>query len=60
MEPKNERNERTFAHLQKLRDARVLIPVDEKPLYYAAVNSKSCKLTSLGMSYWQLAKHGHI
>ncbi len=59
-EPKNEKNERTFAHLQKLRDARLLIPVGEKHLYYAAVNSKACKLTTLGQSYWQLAKQGRI
>jgi hypothetical protein len=60
MEPKNEKNERTFAHLQKLRDARLLVPVGEKHLYYAAVNSKACKLTTLGRFYWQLAKQGRI
>jgi hypothetical protein len=58
--PQNEKNERTFAHLQKLRDARLLIPVGEKHLYYAAVNSKACKLTTLGQFYWQLAKQGRI
>lgn len=59
-EPKNEKNERTFAHLQKLRDGRLLVPVGEKHLYYAAVNSKACKLTSLGRFYWELAKQGRI
>jgi hypothetical protein len=60
MEPKDEKNERTFAHLQKLRDARLLVPVGEKHLYYAAVNSKACKLTTLGRFYWQLAEQGRI
>jgi hypothetical protein len=59
-EPKDEKNERTFAHLQKLRDARLLVPVGEKHLYYAAVNSKACKLTTLGQFYWQLANQGRI
>jgi hypothetical protein len=60
IEPSNERNERTFAHLQELRDARLLIPVGETHLYYAAVNSKACKLTTLGQFYWQLARRGRI
>lgn len=60
MEPKNEKNERTFSHLQKLRDALLLIPVGEKHLYYAAVNSKACRLTTFGRFYWQLAKEGRI
>lgn len=60
MEPGDEKNERTFTHLQKLRDARLLVPVGETHLYYAAVNSKACKLTALGRFYWQLAKLGRI
>jgi hypothetical protein len=50
MEPKDEKNERTFSHLQKLRDARLLVPVGEKHLYYAAVNSKACKGYSAKLS----------
>jgi hypothetical protein len=60
VEPKDVKNERTFAHLQRLRDARLLVPIGEKHLYYAAVNSKACKLTALGRFYWQLAKLGRI
>lgn len=60
VDPKNEKNERTFAHLQKLRDARLLVPVGEMHLYYAAVNSKACKLTAQGQFYWQLARLGRI
>jgi hypothetical protein len=60
MEPRDEKNERTFAHLQRLRDARLLVPVGEKHLYYAAINSKACKLTALGRFYSQLARQGRI
>ena len=60
VEPSNERNARTFAHLQELRDARLLVPVGETHLYYAAVNSKACRLTTLGQFYWQLAKRGRV
>ena len=58
--PKNEVNERTFLHLQKLRDVRLLVPIGEEHLYYAAINSESCQLTPLGKFYWRLAKEGRI
>ena len=54
------RNERIFGELQKLRDARLVHPVGEDHLYYAAMNSKSCRLTPLGKFYWQLANEGKI
>ncbi len=59
-QPRDEKNERTFRHLQTLRDNHLLVPVGEDALYYAAVNSKACKLTRLGRYYWQLAKDGLI
>lgn len=58
--PRDEVNERTFLHLQKLRDARLLIPIDEEHLYFAAINSKACQLTALGKFYWNLAKQGRV
>ncbi|RIJ88426.1 MAG: hypothetical protein DCC43_16220 [Candidatus Brocadia sp.] len=58
--PRDEVNERTFLHLQKLRDARLLTPIDEEHLYYAAINSKPCQLTPLGRFYWNLAKQGRV
>lgn len=54
------RNTEIFSALQKLRDARLLVPIGEKHLYYAAMKSKSCKLTPLGQFYWQLAKEGKL
>ncbi|GAA1026628.1 caspase family protein [Virgisporangium ochraceum] len=52
--PHDEKNEADFAILQKGRDAKLLRPVGEKHLYYAAVNSKACELTALGRHYWIL------
>ena len=56
----SEENERILAHLQKYRDARLLVPVGAEHLYYAAVDSKSCKLTPLGQFYWHLVKTNKI
>ena len=59
-EPKNEDNERIFSHLQKYRAARLLVPVGEEHMFFAAMNSKSCKLTPLGQLYWKLAIGGKL
>lgn len=45
-----------FKNLQKLQSVGLVIPVDENFMYFAAMNSKSCKLTALGYHYWRLAK----
>jgi hypothetical protein len=52
--PKDEAKESVFATLQKYRAARLLVPIGEDHLYYAAKNSKGCKLTPLGRFYWSL------
>jgi len=59
-EPKHPEHEGIFAHLQKLRAARLVVPVGEEHMYFAAMNSKSCKLTALGAYYWHLANGGKI
>ncbi len=56
----NVRNTEIFACLQKYRDARLLVPVGAEHMYYAAMKSKSCRLTPLGQFYWQLAKEEEI
>jgi len=58
--PRNAQNEAIFRHFQAYRNARLLVPVGEKHLYYAAMHSRSCKLTSLGRFYWELVKDGRI
>jgi len=49
-------NIKIFKDLQKLQSVGLVVPVDENFMYFAAMNSKSCKLTALGYHYWRLAK----
>jgi hypothetical protein len=49
-----------FAHLQKYRAARLLEPVGTEHMYYAAIESKPCRLTALGRFYWHLIKATRI
>lgn len=56
----NKQKETIFFHLQKMRDARLVVPVGEDHMYHAAVKSKSCCLTPLGQYYWHLANEGRI
>ena len=49
-----------FKNLQKLQSVGLIVPVDEQHMYYAAINSKSCKLTALGYHYWRLVKEKRI
>ncbi len=43
-----------FKDLQKFQSVGLVIPVDEEFMYFAALNSKSCRLTALGYQYWRL------
>lgn len=49
-----------FKNLQKLQGVGLVIPVGEQHMYYAAINSKACKLTALGFHYWRLVKDKRI
>lgn len=55
-----EENVRVFKHLQKLQSIGLVVPVDEEYMYFAAMNSKSCKLTALGYHYWRLVNDKRI
>ncbi|GAA3584062.1 caspase family protein [Klugiella xanthotipulae] len=59
-EPEDLAHEDIFAGLQKYRACRLVEPVDEDHLYYAAMNSKGCRLTALGKHYWHMVKEGRI
>jgi len=59
-EPKNEINETIFSELQKMNRVGLVAPVGEEHMYYAAMNSKSCKLTTLGAQYWRHVQSGKI
>jgi hypothetical protein len=45
-----------FKELQLCNRQGLVTPVGEEHLYYAAVNSKGCRLTALGVHYHKLAK----
>lgn len=56
----NEKNVRVFKDLQKLESVGLVQPIDEEHMYYAAMHSKSCKLTPLGKHFWYLVSQGKI
>ncbi|OEE51653.1 caspase family protein [Vibrio splendidus] len=49
-----------FSVLQKFNRINLVVPVGEDHMYYAAMNSKSCKLTVLGAHYWNLVNSERI
>lgn len=56
----NPTNSIIFKVLQKYCSSRLLVPIGEEHMYYAAINSKSCKLTHLGKFYWKLVNNNRI
>jgi len=50
----------TFKDLQKFEGVNLVVPVGEEHMYFAAQNSKSCRLTALGYQYWRLVKEKRI
>ena len=50
----NSVNTKIFSDLQKLEGIGLVVPVGEDHMYFAAMNSKSCALTSIGKQYWRL------
>lgn len=52
----NEKNVELFKKLQKFNVNGLVKPVGEEHMYFAAMNSKSCKLTALGKYYRKLAQ----
>ncbi len=59
-DPKDEKNEKIFAHLQELRSVWMVVPVGASHMFDAAMLSKPCRLTPLGKHYWHLANSGQI
>lgn len=43
-----------FKDLQKLQSVGLVVPVNAEFMYFAAMESKSCRLTALGYQYWRL------
>lgn len=48
-------NVNAFKELQLLESVGLIEPVGEDHMYFAAMNSKGCKLTPLGVHYWELS-----
>lgn len=46
-----------FKELQLYESVGLIEPVGEEHMYFAAMNSKSCRLTPLGLHYWKLSRN---
>ena len=60
VEPYNKEKEDAFRELQKFRNTGLVEPMGTDHMYYAAVQSKSCGLTTLGKYYWRLVNEKKI
>jgi uncharacterized caspase-like protein len=60
VDPRNADHEAVFAILQKCRAAKLVEPIGAEHLYFAAMESKACRLTPLGQHYWHIAGEGHL
>lgn len=49
-----------FKDLQKMQSVGLVKPVGEEFMYFAAMNSKSCRLTAMGFQYWRLAREKRL
>jgi len=49
-----------FKILQKYNRVNLVVPVGEEHMYHAAINNASCKLTALGVHYWNLVAKERI
>lgn len=56
----NKAHEEIFKLLRKYSQLNLVVPVDEEYMYWAAINSKACKLTALGQFYWTLVNANRI
>ena len=56
----NQHNTEVFKDLQKLESVGLVVPDGTPHMYYAAMESKACKLTSIGQHYWRLVKENRI
>jgi len=57
---KDPEHQRIFAVLQKMRAAKLVDTIDSDHLYYAAMESKACRLTPLGELYRLMAAQDRI
>lgn len=53
-------NVAVFKNLQKFQSVGLVVPYEADFMFFAAQNSKSCRLTALGYHYWRLVKDKRI
>lgn len=53
-------NAEAFGVLQKYNHINIVKPIDEEHMYYAAMHYKSCRLTALGVHYWNLVHRNRL
>jgi hypothetical protein len=56
----DDENTEILADLQEMVKVNLVRPVGETHMYFAAMNSKSCRLTLLGEHYWKLLEEDMI
>jgi hypothetical protein len=59
-EPNHPEHEAIFAIFQRCRAAKLVEPVGADHMYFAAMQSKACRLTPLGKHYWRLARQARL
>lgn len=59
-EPCDAEHEAIFGILQRCRAAQLVVPVGVEHMYYAAMKSKSCRLTKSGQHYRRVAAQGRL
>ena len=59
-DPHDSDHESTFGILQRCRAAKLVEPVGHEHMYFAAMQSLSCRLTPLGQHYWRLVDKGRL
>lgn len=56
----DQKHVKIFKILQQLESVGLVEPVGEEHMYFAAMNSKGCRLTALGQYYWKLVTEKRI
>lgn len=58
--PPHPEHEAIFEQLQVCRANKLVEPVGDQHMYYAAMNGLRCRLTPLGRHYWQMSSRGYL
>lgn len=56
----NLENVKIFKDLQKYQSVGLVVPVNAEFMYFAAINSTSCRLSALGYQYWRLVNEKRL